>query len=86
MINCLSNGGLECLHWSTEFLIKDISTLLSCFCNISFVWAPRKANRIAHLVGKWVVNYCFAGPVDVSCLPSTVLSQLFRESDPQAAT
>lgn len=72
LINCLSNGGTNSLHWLAKFLLKDITILSSCFSNISFAWAPRKADGIAHLVGKWAANSCRS--VDVSFLPNAVLS------------
>lgn len=74
------------MHWSAKFLVKDITTLCSHFSNFSFVWTRRKAIRFAHLVGKWAVNNCFAGSVNVSCLPSSVVSQLIQDSESRTAT
>lgn len=68
VINTLSSGGSCSLHWSADFIDKNISNLVS-FENISFVWVPRLANRIAHSIGKWAARNYVVGLVDVNWLP-----------------
>lgn len=56
VINSLSNGDKSSLHWSANFLFKDILSLVSSLNLVSFDWAPRKANRVAHTTSKWAAK------------------------------
>lgn len=73
------------LHWASKIFFCNIIMYSHKFDQVKFLWAPRSANSLAHLVCKWGATHLIVGPVLLNWLPPSLLKCMTHEGVPMEA-